>query len=609
MTQIIEITEPELSVSNKNELIVGIDLGTTNSLIAIIEENQARIIASISSVLSIKEQQFIVGEPPVGELPVKDLSVGKHLAGEAGSIYSIKKLMGKNFEDLDQATKNKYIFEKRIDKQLRIKLGEQFLSPEEISSKILLKLKYMAENYCNQPLKKVVITVPAYFDERSRMATKNAALLADLEVVRLLNEPTAAAVAYGLDGSNRGIYAVYDLGGGTFDASILNLTDGIFHVLATAGNTNFGGDDIDYKLYEYIKQKFLLTYSNQKLEAINDVHLIKKIKAAKELLSKEDSVKITIPIDDILAEISLSRLELEELILPEIKNTVNILRRCIKDSMVPVSEIKGIILVGGSSRLLLIKKLIKEIFNIHIFDNINPDTIVVQGAAMQAHNLSTSQGNVLLDVVPISLGIEVMGGLFERIIHRNSVTPISVSKDFTTYEDGQNAMSITVLQGEREMVKDCRVIGKFSVKNIPPALAGKVKITITFKIDADGLLTVEGFNKQTKELFKVEVNPNYGFSVHDMENMLRTSILNQEDDMKQKKILQSKFIAESFIQSLENSLNNRQLNIKEEQIIHISNKITLLKDLLKQEEMDIITQEISELKNSYYKILDLKYSL
>jgi molecular chaperone HscA len=594
MSQIIEITEPEISVNDKNELIIGIDLGTTNSLVAIIENDVPVIIeGSVASVVGLEGQEFIIGEKAMQN---------------KSAIYSIKRLMGKNFDDLDDISKNKYIFENRDDKQLRVKIGNSFLSPEEISSKILKKLKVYAENYCKQPITKAVITVPAYFDERARVATKNASVLAGLEVVRLLNEPTAAAVAYGLDENNRGIYAVYDLGGGTFDASILNLTNGVFHVLATAGNVNFGGDDIDYKLLSYVKQKFLAQINEAQAYEIDDLYLLKQVRLAKESLSTKDITEVSILVHDITS-ISLTKDELEEIITPDIKSTINILNRCIRDSEVDYADIKGIILVGGSSRLSLIKKMLKQQFNIEIFDNINPDIIVAQGAAMQANNLSTSKGNVLLDVVPISLGIEIMGGLFESVIHRNSITPISVSKDFTTYEDGQTAMSITILQGEREMAKDCRVIGKFSVKNIPQAVAGQVKITITFKIDADGLLSVESFNKQTGELFRVEVNPNYGLTAKDMENILREAILHQEIDVKQRIISQEKLMAKNFIEDLETALTKYKPSLSQAEILEINNKIILLKDLLNQEEMAIVTQEIKLLRKNYYKILDLKYSL
>ena len=442
---LLQIQEPGQEQQNHdaNEVIIGIDLGTTNSLVAIIEDEKIRVLADenghniIPSIVSYDEAGNLVA---VGE--IRD---------GLTTISSVKRLMGK-------------------DKNLRINVGPRQIRPEEISAEILKHLKNIAEKNLKKEIHKAVITVPAYFDEAAKNATKLAANLADLEVVRLVNEPTAAALAYGLDNSAEGIYCVYDLGGGTFDVSILKMQKGVFKVLGVAGDNQLGGDDFDLLISEKL--------------SVNHA-AARKIK---EELSDQTLVN------------GLSREEFEKLISPKIEKTFTLTKNLLEDLELEDREIKGVILVGGSTRIPLVRKKLAEIFSAEkVLTNLDPDRVVAIGAAWQAYNLSGHGNNLLLDVVSLSLGIEMMGGIVDKIIHRNSTIPIAMTKEFTTYADDQTGMKLHIVQGEREMADNCRSLANFEIKNIPALKAGLARVAVTFKLDADGLLTVTAQEKFTGE--------------------------------------------------------------------------------------------------------------
>lgn len=465
---LIKIAEPGASQIEERakEIIVGIDLGTTNSLIGIIEDEKVRFFADENG---------------------RDIHPSI-LTYDGKKISSIKRFMGVGFTEIEGSK----------------------VAPAEISAAILKYLKNLAEDSLKTEIKKAVITVPAYFDETAKSATKLAANLAGLEVLRLVNEPTAAALAYGLDNATEGTYCVYDLGGGTFDVSILKMQKGVFKVLGVSGDNALGGDDFD----DLIAQKLKISQA----EACK----------IKESLSKNSK------------EQNLSREEFENLISPKIERTISLTKNLIDDLELEAIGIKGIILVGGSTRIPLIKQKLTEIFGRDkILNKLDPDRIVAAGAAWQAHNLSGRGENLLLDVVTLSLGIEMMGGIVDKVIHRNSTIPTSVTKEFTTYADDQTGMKLHIIQGERELAADCRSLANFEIKKIPPMKAGLARVAVTFKIDADGLLTVFAEEKFTGEKQEIIVKPTYGLSEDEVRKMLLDSLENSKSDISARLLAQT----------------------------------------------------------------------
>jgi len=571
---LLQIHEPEEIKKEEQEIAVGIDLGTTNSLIAVIEDGKPKIIEDIlPSIVS-----YIAGEVHV---------VGKR-AGDI-SISSVKRLMGKTSIDIENL-KDTY----NIDiTGVKLKVGnDKYLTAIEISAEILKKLKKQAEEYLGQEVKKAVITVPAYFDENAREATKFAAQLAGLETLRLLSEPTAASISYELDHGAEGIYIVYDFGGGTFDVSVLKMQKGVFKVLSVGGDNLLGGDDIDRILA-------------QELFVSSDENSILKAKAIKEGLNSLEQIDPEAsPEDDILQHVEqdlidhiISHQKFEELIDPIVEKTISITRQTIKDAGINAKDIKEIILVGGSTKINYIRRKIKEAFAIEPLCSIDPDRIVAYGAAIQAYNLTHGSGSLLLDVIPLSLGLETFGGLFEKIIPRNSIIPTSVTTEFTTYKDNQTGMKINIFQGEREFVKDCRNLGEFELKNIPPMPPGAAKVAITFTIDADGLLTVTAEEKNTGEKQQIEVKPSYGISYEEMEEMIRNAILHAEED-DQKRSLEEKRVEAIALRdvTIKSITEDKDLLTDEEYII-LQEKLQALEKAINgsdKKELDIISKQIEQ---------------
>ncbi len=585
---LIQISEPGQSkeTQESNQIIIGIDLGTTNSLVGITKNNKVEILTNengddmISSIVNYNDDGSLAG-------------VGKNIDADI-KISSIKRLMGKNFDDVKN---EKFSFPIIDDKVLRIGIGARKIRPEEISGEILKYLKNIAEKKLGTAIYKAVITVPAYFDEAAKNATKLAANLADLEVVRLVNEPTAAALAYGLENSSQGLYCVYDLGGGTFDVSILKMQTGVFKVLGVAGDNQLGGDDFD----DLIVQKFphLSKIQARKIkEELSSNELAGgKISSPNKLdvmsnLSKQDTQSVvggdsnagrdlqSLPI--VHVNINFTYNDFENLIAQKIEKTIKLTTNLIDDLELEAAQIKGVILVGGSTRIPLIRKKLAEIFGAEkILTNLDPDRVVAMGAALQANNLSGNSNNLLLDVNPLSLGIEMMGGITEKIIHRNSSIPTAYAKEFTTYADNQTGMKFHIVQGERELAKDCRSLANFEIKGIPAMKAGMARVLITFKLDADGLLTVMAEEKITKIKQEIEVKPSYHLDQNQVKEMLLDSIKNSQNDITNRLLIEAATDAMQDVVIIQNDLKNSLNLIDENEQKLIEEKLKILEKEIK----------------------------
>jgi molecular chaperone HscA len=544
---LLQIQEPIPKQENKDSqaLVVGIDLGTTNSLIGIFENEKLTIFSDengddmIASKVTYNEDGEVVG-------------VGKNASGKY-QISSIKRLMGKNYSELKKLSSSKNFYDGLIIDNtenkgaIALQIGNKKISAIEISAEILKYLKKIAEKNLQKTVTKAVITVPAYFDENAKNATKQSAELAGLEVLRLVNEPTAGAFAYGLENQSHGTYLVYDLGGGTFDVSILKIERGVFKVLGVAGDNNLGGDDFDEILHE---------------------KGIKNPREVKEKLSSQDFFE------------NISRQEFENLISEKINKTLTLTTDLIDDLEIEISQIDGVILIGGSTRIPLIQKKLAEIFGAKkILTNLDPDRVVAIGATHQAYNLSHSKNNLLLDVNPLSLGIEIMGGIVDKIIYRNSTIPISKAKEFTTYADNQSAMKFHIVQGEREFAKDCRSLAEFEVKNIPPLKAGIARVRVVFTLDADGLLTITSEEKFTGEKQEIIVRPSYGLNENDVKNILLESLKNSKTDIENRLLTEVIVEANHDIEIIKNDLKNPQFILTESERKNIELAIFDLENL------------------------------
>ncbi len=598
---LLSIQEPgqtPLPHEEKDETAIGIDLGTTNSLIAIKEDGKITIIPDENGNLI---QPSIVAFDQNNNIRCAHNALNDK---NSTKIFSIKRLMDENSLKNNEIEKNfPHKLVKNNNETLKIAINNQELTPTQISSYLLKYLKEIAQNYLKKEVKKAVITVPAYFDEAARSATKNAAILADLEVLRLINEPTSAAISYGLDNDSKGTFAVFDLGGGTFDISILKLHQGVFKVIGVSGDSALGGDDIDHILTNEISKRCNIANLNdqnkQKLRLI-----AKKIK---EKLTKLDKIEEKFTISKKNYQFSLKKDDFNQLINDFVLKTTKITTNLINDLELGIDDIKGVILVGGSTRIPLITQKLAKIFDKNkILTNLNPDNIVAIGAAIQAHGLTHGSSNLLLDVVPLSLGIETMGGIVEKIIDRNSTIPTSYSKEFTTYADNQTGIKLHILQGERELVEDCRSLAKFEIKDIPPLKAGVARIKITFTIDADGLLTVLAHEESTNQTQLIEVKPTFGLSELEIKEILITSAKNAKNDIKKRLLLESISKAKRNILAINSALKEDGNLLNKEEKANIQNQIKKLEETIKTNDKEKITVQASKLEDKAKKFAEIK---
>lgn len=562
---LLQISEPgQAPDPHQRRIAVGIDLGTTHSLVASVRNSLAECLPDAQGQVILPSAVRYLEN---GGRQIGSDALLAQAEDPQNTLVSVKRFMGRGLKDIANADKLPYQF---VDKPgmlaIQTRAGEK--SPVEVSAEILATLRFRAEDTFNDDLYGAVITVPAYFDDAQRQATKDAAQLAGLNVLRLINEPTAAAIAYGLDQSSEGVYAVYDLGGGTFDISILRLTRGVFEVLATGGDSALGGDDYDRAIVEFAQS----TTSCVVATPSDKAQVMVVARACKEALSTQVSVQFEVTLSSGAVSCTVTRAQFEDACKPLTQRTLNAVRKALRDAGLQKQDIQGVVMVGGSTRMPHIQTAVTELLGCEPLTNLNPDEVVALGAAIQANQLAGNNPNgelLLLDVIPLSLGIETMGGLVERIVPRNQTIPTAMAQDFTTYQDGQTALALHVVQGERDLVADCRSLARFELRGIPPMAAGAARIRVTFTVDADGLLSVAALEQHSGVQANITVKPSYGLSDDQIATMLQDSFKTAEQDIKTRALVEARVDADRMWLATQSALQADGDLLSEQERSHI----------------------------------------
>jgi len=593
---LLQIAEPgQSTVPHEHRLAVGIDLGTTNSLVATVKSGLAETLADdagkdiLPSIVSYQADDILVGHA------AKAFAV----SDPENTIISAKRLIGRSRQDIESKYPSLPYQFTGDDNHPELMTRRGAINPVEVSAEILKNLNARAEAALGGELTGAVITVPAYFDDAQRQSTKDAAKLAGLKVLRLLNEPTAAAVAYGLDSHQEGVIAVYDLGGGTFDISILRLNKGVFEVLATGGDSALGGDDFDVVVVDHlVEQAGLQRPLTKSLER----QLSEQACRAKEALSSNETTDISIELPDNQTwQYTLTKDTFNALIKPLVSRTMRACRRALKDAEVRAEDVNEVVMVGGSTRVPLVRSEAEQFFKRTPLTSIDPDKVVAIGAAIQADILAGNKPDsdmLLLDVIPLSLGLETMGGLVEKVITRNTTIPVAKAQEFTTFKDGQTAMAIHVLQGERELVDDCRSLARFELRGIPPMTAGAAHIRVTFRVDADGLLQVSAMEKSTGVEASIEVKPSFGLEESQIAQMLKDSMTNAKEDIDARMLKEQQVEAARVIESVQSALAADSQLLSEQEIAPIHQAISELAEISQGNSADDIERAIEKLNDS-----------
>lgn len=587
---LLQISEPgQAPAPHQRKLAVGIDLGTTHSLVATVRNSNVEVLRDEqghtllpSAVRYLKDGSVNIG---IGAVRAQNRD-------PYNTLLSIKRLMGRSYEESEQLG-----LPYRLEKDggsVRIKTVQGSVSPVEVSAQILATLRQRAEDSLGDDITGAVITVPAYFDDAQRQATRDAARLAGLNVLRLLNEPTAAAIAYGLDNEAEGIYAVYDLGGGTFDISILKLSKGVFEVIATGGDTQLGGDDFD----ELIVKDVLKHHDDAVLSAQDKRLLLSIAKTVRERLTIQTKAYFQVNLSDGLhIDLNYPRSHFENLAQSLVERTLEKTRQALKDANLKPADVKGVVMVGGSTRMPIVQRMVGEFFGKTPLTNLDPDKVVAMGAALQANKLvgnrMAGEDWLLLDVTPLSLGIETMGGLVERIIERNSTIPVARAQEFTTFKDGQTAMSIHVVQGERELVDDNRSLARFELRGIPPMVAGAARIRVTFQVDADGLLSVTAREMSTGVEASITVKPSYGLDDAAIAKMLEEGMAQSDYDAKQRMLREEQVNARQLVETVQSALASDKDLLSEQELHDIEAMLEQTRVLAEGDDVDKIRTQVA----------------
>ncbi|MCL6233955.1 Fe-S protein assembly chaperone HscA [Acinetobacter sp. ANC 5579] len=586
---LLQIAEPgQSSAPHEHRIAIGIDLGTTHSLVATVLSGKAKVLNDehgrvlLPSIAHYGESTTQYGDDAKTFLTTDPKN----------TIVSVKRFMGRSKADIK--FQHPYNLVGEANEMPAFETAQGRKTPVEISAEILKQLKDRAESSLNNPVNGAVITVPAYFDEAQRQATRDAAQLAGLNVLRLLNEPTAAAVAYGLDQDTNLAhdqnYVIYDLGGGTFDVSILRFSQGVFEVLATGGHTALGGDDLDRLIVKWAKKQLNI----ETLDDAEYAHFIVSARKAKEALTEAESVELKV-LDQSL---TLDRPTFESIIKVALDKTISVCKRVMRDAKLELSDIQNVVLVGGSTRSYAVQKAVQDVFNQEPLCTINPDEVVAIGASITANQLigNSKDGSLLLDVTPLSLGLETMGGLVERLISRNTAIPVARRQEFTTYQDGQTAMLIHVVQGERDLVEHCRSLGRFVLRGIPPMTAGQARIEVTFQVDADGLLTVSAKETTSGVHAQIDIKPSYGLSDADTERLLIDGYKFAEEDKNLRHLQETKVEAKRELEALDQALKVDAQLLSQEQLSSLTSARSVLDAALETTDIKAIEHAVEQLK-------------